>query len=420
MEQALAAQRGRDLRRAANLYREALALAPDDPDALHMLGVVCYDLHDDAQARQLILRALDLTDWRHLAFRHNLGLVIARQVGGGDDARLARLRARYREWRSGVSASAVTVPPPKIAVVVPCYNHSAFVERSLRSVFTQTYRELELIVIDDGSADATAAVARRVLEDCPFPSRFLARANRGAPATINEGVGQSDAAYINVLNSDDEFTPDRLSVLVEAIASRGLAWGFAAVDVVDIDGRPADPLRELRALTLLVRQGSIELEETVGFSLITHNTAVSTGNLFFSRPLFDAIGGFRDFRCNHDWDFCLRALPHAEPLFVPQTGYRYRLHSGNTIVSAGADARAEANRIFGDYFTWAASGEACSSPWAPCFMNWGVEFLTVVLEAGMAEAFDPAQLRNIVRRFEMLPTGCSDAAAMGAVTAKID
>src|SRR5208337_4480072 len=114
--------------------------------------------------------------------------------------------------------------------------------------------------------------------------------------------------------------------MVDSIAAQGFAWGFSGVDVIDADDRPADPLRDAAALRALVIQGAIPLKDTVGFALIEANVAISSGNLFFSRDLFDRLGGFRDFRYNHDWDFCLRALRLAEPRYVRARTYRYRLH----------------------------------------------------------------------------------------------
>src|ERR1700704_5108144 len=68
MQQALAAQQAQLPRDADRLYREALAIAPDEPDALHMLGVLRYEQGDSEEAARLILRALDLTGWKHATY----------------------------------------------------------------------------------------------------------------------------------------------------------------------------------------------------------------------------------------------------------------------------------------------------------------------------------------------------------------
>lgn len=394
MQAALDAQRARNLQLAGELYRKALALAPDEPDALHMLGVVCYELGEIEEAYTLIVRALDLTGWKISNYRYNLGLVLARLAGQSDRPRTASTMARYRAWRAGCEM-ARSASAPTVAVVIPCYNHAAFVERALASVFAQTYRQVELFVIDDGSTDDSAAVARRALKDSPFPSRFVSQANRGAAATIGEGVAQSTAQYVNVLNSDDAFTPDRLQVMVDNVAGEGFAWGFSAVEAIDPDDRAVDPLRDRRALTTMISQGAIPLATTVGFALIQENASISSGNLFFSRELFERLGGFRAFRYNHDWDFCLRALRLSEPRYVATQTYRYRLHGANTIMESSHAARSEADLVLRDYLDWATTTAPSESEWAPCVANWGELFVITVLAAGIAGVLDVEKLRTI-------------------------
>src|SRR5436190_9663127 len=77
MREALALQQSRRFGEAEELYRGALSLAPDLPDALHMLGVVRYERGDYDEAARFILQALDLTAWQYPTYRHNLGLTLA-------------------------------------------------------------------------------------------------------------------------------------------------------------------------------------------------------------------------------------------------------------------------------------------------------------------------------------------------------
>ena len=104
MASALEAQKSRRLDDAEQLYREAIALTPDSADALHMLGVIRYERRDYAEAKALILRALDLTGWRFPNFRHNLGLVVARANDCNDIGFVHRASANgtRRIARSGV------------------------------------------------------------------------------------------------------------------------------------------------------------------------------------------------------------------------------------------------------------------------------------------------------------------------------
>lgn len=97
---------------------------------------------------------------------------------------------------------------PEVFAVVPSYNHAPFVEKCLRSIIGQTVWPKKLLVIDDGSSDASPAIIDRVLSDCPFPSELIARENRGLCATLNQAFAQSSGEYFAYLGSDDVWLPE--------------------------------------------------------------------------------------------------------------------------------------------------------------------------------------------------------------------
>jgi len=124
---------------------------------------------------------------------------------------------------------------------VPSYNHAAFVEEALRSVFRQSHAPARLLVIDDGSRDGSPRVIGKVLEDCPFPCELIARENRGLCATLNEGLSKTAGRYFAYLGSDDLWLPGFLEArvaLLEARAPAVLAYGHALL--VDERGMVTD------------------------------------------------------------------------------------------------------------------------------------------------------------------------------------
>jgi glycosyltransferase involved in cell wall biosynthesis len=276
----------------------------------------------------------------------------------------------------------------RISVVIPAYNRARLIGDAIRSVLDQDHPVHEIVVVDDGSTDGSPALAERCLRDAPFPHRLLAQANRGAPAAINEGLRLASGEFVNLLNSDDAFEPERIERMVAAVAGTGSAWGFSAIRIVDDRGAPADPLADRRAYDLLCSVGGIPHRESV---------AVSSGNLFVSRRLAASLRGFRDYRYNHDWDFCLRAMREAEPVFVAEPLYRYRLHGANTIAQSPQGARAEAAVVCRDYLQWAATETAPANPVAPTVATWGTLFVNEILREGMGELIDPDALRHLAR-----------------------
>lgn len=120
--------------------------------------------------------------------------------------------------------------PMSVSVLVPSYNHAPFIERTLRSIFAQTYAPKKLIVIDDGSKDESAEIIRRVLLECPFENEFITRENRGLSATLNEGFALTVSEYFAYLGSDDLWFPTFLEERIRLLQSRPaavLAFGHA-------------------------------------------------------------------------------------------------------------------------------------------------------------------------------------------------
>jgi glycosyltransferase involved in cell wall biosynthesis len=286
---------------------------------------------------------------------------------------------------------------PLVSVVMPSFNHDRFVERALRSVLAQDYRNLELVVVDDGSTDESVATIARVLRDMPFPARLVERGNQGAHAALNEGIAQSHGVYLQFLNSDDMLAPGRIARMVDALAGAGAQWGFTGIAVIDVDDRPAGAPPGSHADALVRASAEVHSEETVGHALLASNVAVSSGNIFVARALAEAIGGFGAYRYNHDWDFCLRALERSEPVFVPEPLYLYRLHGANTITESAQRAREESHAPVAAYLARAATAQALPNPLAPSLAASREAFLSIVLSRGMAALLPVDVLQRAAR-----------------------
>ena len=95
--------------------------------------------------------------------------------------------------------------PPLVSVIIPVWDGEAFIEETLQSVFVQTYQPLEIIVVDDGSLDATPALVKKYAA-----VRYLRQENTGAAAARNWGVRHARGEFIAFLDADDLWTPDKL------------------------------------------------------------------------------------------------------------------------------------------------------------------------------------------------------------------
>jgi len=361
-----------------------------------MLGVVLMQRMCYAEALHELLSVARQSEWVVPEIRHNLGLCVAQLLGAAVKERLPQLLAEFVAWdnRQGDLPPA---PAPLVSVVLPSYNHSRFVAQALDSVAAQTYRNFELIVIDDGSRDESPKVIEEQLQRWDFPSRFLARENRGAPATLNEGASLARGEYLAFLNSDDAYSPERLERMVARVAAAGKGWGFSEVAFMNEEGAPEGRAAEFAAADRTQRRQHLG-GLTNSIAIAVYNFAISTGNLFLRRSLFENLGGFREFRYNHDWDFCLRASREAEPVFVNGAHYSYRVHAANTIAESRLAARADASAVLAQAFQAMGRTEFATvnplSAWSPA--NRAI-WLEAVLRNGQGEVLAPELLEQIAQ-----------------------
>jgi len=387
-------QRGR-LGEAERLYRDALELSPDEPDCLHMLGAVLYTLGRATDASRLIRRAGALGHWQLPGIIHNFALTVGARLTDREPARVTALRRQYDEWSAACSDGADQRPTQLVSIVIPSCNRAEFVEAALDSVFAQTYRNLELIVIDDGSDDGSPEIIRRKLESCPWPHQFIARERRGAAATLNEAIALARGEYVNPLNADDLFEPARIATLLEAVAADGVGWGFALCHGIDAAGQVLAPQSSTRAGFAANIEAKVRAADTVGTAMLGElNPAVCAGNLFFSRVLFERVSGFRALQSNHDWDFCLRLLWHAEPRFVAIPLYRHRMHGARTDGESLERNRIDAASLVSAYHALALH-EAPVNRFAPARSTMGLGYIAPGLITGQGDALAPDMLMHL-------------------------
>jgi glycosyltransferase involved in cell wall biosynthesis len=216
---------------------------------------------------------------------------------------------------------------PLVSVLIPLYNHEQFIEQTLESIVGDSYPNKELIVIDDGSKDASFQRAKRWSEEYgrSFSGRFevLTRENRGVSATLNELLALSHGDYIAYVSSDDYLLPDGIATRLEYL-ERNLDKMLVVGDyiTVDFEGK------------ILNKSGIEELFEGSRKRLI--NNRLLSYEMIFNwclagpvymgrRELYERIGGYDESLAVEDWDFCLKLLPNEWLGFVDYTVAAYRL-----------------------------------------------------------------------------------------------
>jgi glycosyltransferase involved in cell wall biosynthesis len=230
--------------------------------------------------------------------------------------------------------------PARVSVVIPLYNHAAYIRAAIESVLEQGEVLREVVVIDDGSTDASAQIMRE-LSERDARIRFRTQANQGAHATINAGLQDCTGEYVAILNSDDTYLPGRLDALALLLdAQPSAAIAASAIAFMDGSGNAITNNWYDEAVAFL-RSGV-----PMGTAMANANLLMTTSNFLFRQELPLLIGGFAALRYTHDLDFALRALALGQDIALSdEVLLRYRLHGSNTISEDHRRVRAE----------WAAS-----------------------------------------------------------------
>lgn len=263
----------------------------------------------------------------------------------------------------------------KVSVVVPVFNHEAYIGEAINSVLSQNFDGFEIILVDDGSSDKSMDAANETLKNSTVPYQIHKQSNQGAHAAINKGISLAQGEWIAILNSDDKFMPSRISRLMDHAIRTNSQFVFSRVNHVNENGLPL-PETAPHCYYYNWSVANRDLYPTPNFELLRHMYAISTGNFFFQRSIVEKIGPFRDFKICHDWDFILRALLVTDISFLDELLYEYRVHSNNTIRPSVQELRyQEMDSLLANYLKQA---ETASNPLAPCHKNWGAYWMKFV------------------------------------------
>lgn len=221
---------------------------------------------------------------------------------------------------------------PLVSVVIPSYNHARFIGEAVKSALGQTVKDLEVVVVDDGSSDETLQVLSRIKDD---RLKIFSQENKGAHEALNRGIALSSGEFISILNSDDVYASNRIERLLAVVMEQpelGVVGTY--IEVIDAEGNHLGIKRAYHSLEpwlLEHPERSFRATSDLRAALLTENYFATTSNFFARRAIFERVGGFFPLRYAHDWDFLLRASRLYPLGMVEAPLLRYRVHSSNTI-----------------------------------------------------------------------------------------
>jgi len=228
---------------------------------------------------------------------------------------------------------------PKVSIIIPAYNRGHLIDITLRTAINQTYRgSYEIVVVDDGSTDDTAAVVRSVAPG----ARYIYQDNVGIPEVLNRCVAHARGEYIAFLGSDDALVPEALerqAAVLDANPAVGIVHGAAWL--IDGDGRLLRIEKPRFATGDYVRSGRDEIGD-----LLMSNHIVAT-TVMVRKRCFDECGPFdRRFSLYEDWNMWTRILKQWDIGYLNEPLAYYRVHTGQagSIFRMAAPRILEANR----------------------------------------------------------------------------
>ena len=206
---------------------------------------------------------------------------------------------------------------PLVSVIVPCYNHEKYVKETIESIVNQTYKNIELIVIDDGSKDNSVKIIQELADKYNFT--FIHRHNKGLSNTLNEGISLSIGEYICFCASDDFYTIDKIEKQVN----------FMEINKND-----------MICYTNMIKfykngfKRNIQNQKKIsGFifeKLFLQDFWIPAGTVMYKKVVFQKIGLFDNSLDTEDFDMFLRIAKRFEIGFIDEFLFFYRAHENNS------------------------------------------------------------------------------------------
>lgn len=213
---------------------------------------------------------------------------------------------------------------PLVSVIIPSYNHSPYIQASIRSVIAQDYKNIELIIIDDGSTDESVNKIRALIPECTerfSRFRFCSRGNVGLAGTLNEALDWCEGEFFSPLASDDVMLPGKTTLLTKYLLRHGkCAAAFGGSQYINASS------------SVLPRRLSQCRKHTFRDLVMLQSLPAAPAGLI-RRELVLNCGKYDAGIQIEDWYMWLKLTSSGEYYLqsLPNIVINYRLHSDNTI-----------------------------------------------------------------------------------------
>ncbi len=190
-----------------------------------------------------------------------------------------------------------------VSVVIPCYNRAPLLRQAIASCALQTYRNLEVIVVDDGSEEDLRLLVDSARDEYGLGERlqYVRQEKRGGGSARNVGLAKASGQFVQFLDSDDLLHPDKITAQLAHLADR------PELDMVYcLDEQFAETVGDIRLLWNVPRRADVS---DLLDRFLVGDTVWQTGSPLWRRTTLQRVGKWdEDLRCWQDWDFHVAAL----------------------------------------------------------------------------------------------------------------
>jgi len=199
----------------------------------------------------------------------------------------------------------------KISVIIPAYNSAAFIEKTLKSVFSQTFRDFELIVVNDGSKDATSEKVKKIFSKnpCNVLTKLLDQDKGGVSKARNKGIEYASGEYLLFLDSDDLLEPTCLEKLYKKAKETNSDIVYCGFNSVNENNELLSSFSD--KYDFFQGKGNFILEK-----MLSYNTWICTGSAIYKKKLLDCHGLRYKLNCiySEDQEFVMKSLVNSEKI----------------------------------------------------------------------------------------------------------
>jgi len=228
---------------------------------------------------------------------------------------------------------------PLVTCCIPSYNHHQFIEKAINSVIDQSYDNIELIIIDDGSSDSSVKVIERLRDICEkrfVNFKFIARENKGLSRTLNEMIQLASGDYITLLASDDRFMPSKIDLLLSKLSSLNESYVGVFGDAEIVYDGSSNEYQEKSFIKKYSRKNKIELNFDVTYKDILTKNFIPAMSILYKKDALRYAGGFTETLRLEDWDMYLKLLHNSKFKGINTPVAYYHLHGENSIYTENA------------------------------------------------------------------------------------